>query len=224
MLRQMAGKDEVKAEIVGSRGLQLLERVLGVQMESPACMEQALGLLTAVTLRYPEACVAAMQAGLPAAVLQVPPPSPTHHHYQTPCPQPFRLLLHCLSWFQFFLLPSHSARSAWDVEYSCFQVRSACHGRKMVFGSRRSFFSFQSKQIPPIAHLSQAIASCLAVLAESQQVPKLLASCPDFITEILLHVWTLPEINTRLIQAPPIYSTPVLTYGFLSALRSCSVS
>jgi hypothetical protein len=76
MLRQMAGKDEVKAEIVESKGLQLLERVLGVQIESPACMEQALGLLTAVTLRYPEACVAAMQAGLPAAVLQVLPPIP----------------------------------------------------------------------------------------------------------------------------------------------------
>jgi len=40
MLRQMAGKDEVKAEIVGSQGLQLLERVLGVQIESSACMEQ----------------------------------------------------------------------------------------------------------------------------------------------------------------------------------------
>ena len=40
MLRQMAGKDEVKAEVVGSRGLQLLEQVLGAQAQSPACMEQ----------------------------------------------------------------------------------------------------------------------------------------------------------------------------------------
>ena len=40
MLRQMAGKDEVKAEVVGSGGLQLLEQVLGAQAQSPSCMEQ----------------------------------------------------------------------------------------------------------------------------------------------------------------------------------------
>ncbi len=50
MLRQMAGKDEVKAEFVGSQGLQLLERVLGLNTTVSVVIEFLGGLMFLVLI------------------------------------------------------------------------------------------------------------------------------------------------------------------------------
>lgn len=71
LLRQLAGNDAMKQEIHHSGGLAILRNVLEEHTASASCMEQSLGLLAAMTLRYPEASVAAIEAGLPAAMLQV---------------------------------------------------------------------------------------------------------------------------------------------------------
>ena len=55
LLRQLVSSDSNKELFVECGGLELLATLFGVQGSSPAVLEQALGLLTNVTLRYPEA-------------------------------------------------------------------------------------------------------------------------------------------------------------------------
>lgn len=71
LLRQLAGSDAVKSQIVACGGLQALTTTLQSHANSPAALEQALGLATAVTLRAPAIADAAIAAGIPAAVLEV---------------------------------------------------------------------------------------------------------------------------------------------------------
>lgn len=72
LLRQMAGSDAMKQSIFELDGLQILQHVLETHIASAACMEAGLGLLAAVTLRQSEIALAAIRAGLPESILQVP--------------------------------------------------------------------------------------------------------------------------------------------------------
>lgn len=67
----MAASDPLKADIFRSGGLPVLQQVLTTHSASAKCMEPGLGLLAALTLRHPEAASAAIQAGMPAVILQV---------------------------------------------------------------------------------------------------------------------------------------------------------
>jgi hypothetical protein len=55
LLRQLASSDALKAELVEGGALELLPPLLEAQQGGAGVQEQALGLLTAVTLRNPEA-------------------------------------------------------------------------------------------------------------------------------------------------------------------------
>lgn len=55
LLRQLASSDANKDVLVGGGGLELVAALLGAHGGSPGVLEQALGLLTNVTLRNPEA-------------------------------------------------------------------------------------------------------------------------------------------------------------------------
>ncbi len=55
LLRQLVSSDSNKALLVDAGGLELLARLLTTHCASPAVLEQALGLLTNLTLRNPEA-------------------------------------------------------------------------------------------------------------------------------------------------------------------------
>lgn len=55
LLRQLASNDSNKALLVEAGGLELLASLLAAQGSNPAVLEQALGLLTNLTLRNPEA-------------------------------------------------------------------------------------------------------------------------------------------------------------------------
>lgn len=55
LLRQLVSRDGNKALFVEGGGLELLGALLAAHRGSPAVLEQALGLLTNVTLRNPEA-------------------------------------------------------------------------------------------------------------------------------------------------------------------------
>ena len=68
----MAGSDAMKQSIFELDGLETLQRVLETHLVSAACMEAGLGLLAAVTLRQSEIALAAIRAGLPESILQVP--------------------------------------------------------------------------------------------------------------------------------------------------------
>ena len=71
LLRQMAGNDAVKREIVQRQGLGILCQAIDAQSRSDAAMEQALGLATAITLRFPEGAEEAVKAGLADSILRV---------------------------------------------------------------------------------------------------------------------------------------------------------
>ena len=55
LLRQLASNDGNKALLVEAGGLELLGALLAAHTGNPGTLEQALGLLTNVTLRNPEA-------------------------------------------------------------------------------------------------------------------------------------------------------------------------
>lgn len=55
LLRQLASSDAIKAPLVEGGALELVAALLTAQGGSPAVLEQGLGLLTNMTLRYPEA-------------------------------------------------------------------------------------------------------------------------------------------------------------------------
>lgn len=63
LLRQLVSRDGNKELFVEGGGLELLAVLLGAQRSSPAVLEQALGLLTNVTLRYPEAAARVRLSG-----------------------------------------------------------------------------------------------------------------------------------------------------------------
>lgn len=71
LLRQMAGSDAIKAHIMDAGGLELAAEVLEAQAGSAVAMEQALGLVAALTLRFPEAASRAVEAGLVDGTLHV---------------------------------------------------------------------------------------------------------------------------------------------------------
>ena len=62
----------MKQQIFESSGLEVLQCVLESHVASASCMEAGLGLLAAVALRQAEISAAAIKAGLPETVLQVP--------------------------------------------------------------------------------------------------------------------------------------------------------
>ena len=66
LLRQLVSSDGNKQLFVEGGGLELLAALLGAQRSSPAVLEQGLGLLTNVTLRYPEAAAQVGSAPQPA--------------------------------------------------------------------------------------------------------------------------------------------------------------
>jgi len=55
LLRQLVSSDSNKALLVEAGGLELLASLLAAQGSNPAVLEQALGMLTNLTLRNPEA-------------------------------------------------------------------------------------------------------------------------------------------------------------------------
>lgn len=55
LLRQLVSSDGNKSLLVDAGGIELLGRLLATHGRSPAVLEQALGLLTNLTLRNPEA-------------------------------------------------------------------------------------------------------------------------------------------------------------------------
>lgn len=55
LLRQLVSSDSNKVLLVEAGGLELLGTLLAVQGNNPGVLEQALGLLTNLTLRNPEA-------------------------------------------------------------------------------------------------------------------------------------------------------------------------
>lgn len=59
LVRQLVSSDGNKGLLVGCGGLQLLSALLAAPSSSPALLEQALGVLTNVTLRNPEAAAKA---------------------------------------------------------------------------------------------------------------------------------------------------------------------
>ena len=67
----MACSDSIKSQILAAEGLQAAGLVISAHSSNVAALEQALGLIAAVTLRSAEAAAAAMQAGLADAVLDV---------------------------------------------------------------------------------------------------------------------------------------------------------
>ncbi|KAI7840755.1 hypothetical protein COHA_005569 [Chlorella ohadii] len=71
LLRQLVSSDSNKELFVECGGLELLATLFGVQGSSPAVLEQALGLLTNVTLRYPEAAARASACGCLDATLEL---------------------------------------------------------------------------------------------------------------------------------------------------------
>lgn len=71
LLRQLAGSDAVKAQIALEGGLEAVRDVLETHLSSAAALEQAVGLLAALTLRSPDTALAAAEAGLADALLQV---------------------------------------------------------------------------------------------------------------------------------------------------------
>jgi hypothetical protein len=71
LLRQLVSSDGNKELFVECGGLEVLATLLGSQGNSPAVLEQALGLLTNVTLRYPEAAARASACGCLDATLEV---------------------------------------------------------------------------------------------------------------------------------------------------------
>ncbi|KAL4450640.1 hypothetical protein ABPG77_000996 [Micractinium sp. CCAP 211/92] len=71
LLRQLVSSDSNKALLVDAGGLELLARLLTTHCASPAVLEQALGLLTNLTLRNPEAAEQALNCGCLDAVLEL---------------------------------------------------------------------------------------------------------------------------------------------------------
>ncbi|KAL0024893.1 hypothetical protein WJX77_000671 [Trebouxia sp. C0004] len=71
LLRQLANSDAIKAEIVDAGGLELLCRAVDAHTTHAGAMEQALGLLVALTLRNPSAAVRAVEVGCVDTVLEV---------------------------------------------------------------------------------------------------------------------------------------------------------
>ena len=63
LLRQLASSDSCKQLLVEGGALELLAALLAAHGGSPAVLEQALGMLTNVTLRYPEAAARVRLAG-----------------------------------------------------------------------------------------------------------------------------------------------------------------
>ena len=71
LLRQLAGSDALKAPIVDGGGFELVARVVAAHPGKHSVAEQALGLLAALTLRNPDACAAAVEAGCVRAAADV---------------------------------------------------------------------------------------------------------------------------------------------------------
>lgn len=71
LLRQLAGSDALKALIVDEGGFELVSRAVAAQPGRHSVAEQALGLLVALTLRNPDACAAAVDAGCVRAAADV---------------------------------------------------------------------------------------------------------------------------------------------------------
>ncbi|KAL4433644.1 hypothetical protein ABPG75_000085 [Micractinium tetrahymenae] len=71
LLRQLVSSDGNKALLVEAGGLELLARLLTAHGGSPAVLEQALGLLTNLTLRNPEAAEKALDCGCLDSVLEL---------------------------------------------------------------------------------------------------------------------------------------------------------
>ena len=71
LLRQLAGSDALKALIVDGGGFDLVTRAVAAHPGKHSVAEQALGLLVALTLRNPDACAAAVEAGCVRAAADV---------------------------------------------------------------------------------------------------------------------------------------------------------
>ncbi|KAL3155515.1 hypothetical protein ABBQ38_011067 [Trebouxia sp. C0009 RCD-2024] len=71
LLRQLANSDAIKADIVDAGGLELLCRAVEAHTPHAGAMEQALGLLVALTLRNPKAATRAVEVGCVDTVLEV---------------------------------------------------------------------------------------------------------------------------------------------------------
>lgn len=71
LLRQLVSSDGNKSLLVDAGGIELLGRLLATHGRSPAVLEQALGLLTNLTLRNPEAAEKALDCGCLDAVLEL---------------------------------------------------------------------------------------------------------------------------------------------------------
>ncbi|KAK9808657.1 hypothetical protein WJX72_001431 [[Myrmecia] bisecta] len=71
LLRQLANSDSIKESIVEDGGLDLLKRCVGTHSGSAPTVEQALGLLAALTLRNPANAERAAEAGCVDAVIEV---------------------------------------------------------------------------------------------------------------------------------------------------------
>ena len=71
LLRQLAGSDALKAQIVDEGGFELVTRVVAAHAMRHSVAEQALGLLVALTLRNPDVCASAVEAGCVKAAAEV---------------------------------------------------------------------------------------------------------------------------------------------------------
>eukprot|EP00884_Botryococcus_braunii_P005371 jgi/Botrbrau1/14835/Bobra.0278s0005.1 len=71
LVRQLANSDELKEATIEAGGLDLLNRAVAIHSASPATIEQALGLLVALTLRNPSAGQKAVEAGCVDTVVDV---------------------------------------------------------------------------------------------------------------------------------------------------------
>lgn len=71
LLRQLAGSDALKPLIVDGGGFELVARAVAAHPGKHSVAEQALGLLVALTLRNPDACAAAVEAGCVRAAADV---------------------------------------------------------------------------------------------------------------------------------------------------------
>lgn len=63
LLRQLAGSDAIKEAVIEAGGLALLVRCVGVHSGNAGVLEQALGLLAALTLRNPDGAAKAVESG-----------------------------------------------------------------------------------------------------------------------------------------------------------------
>lgn len=70
-LKQLANSDMIKVMIANRQGIQLLCGVLSAYSADSSTVEQALGVLAAMTLRQPDICTSAAEAGLPDLLMEV---------------------------------------------------------------------------------------------------------------------------------------------------------